>query len=164
MLQPEYDSDNDIYLPLSPVKIKEALDSNQDIAALYIMSPTEEGLIASYKAIRELCDHQKVLLIVDETYGGHFYFSSNTNNSALSCGADVTVSSTHKTLGTISSTGLLNVAKDSRLSQMKVRDAYHLLNTTSPSPFLLAELEGSVRLLHKDHSIIDHAIAMNQRF
>jgi len=46
---------------------------------------------------------------------------------------------------------------------MKVRDAYHLLNTTSPSPFLLAELESCVRFLKHDENIINQAISMNKR-
>lgn len=45
----------------------------------------------------------------------------------------------------------------------KVKDAYHLLNTTSPSPLLLADVESCVRTLQKDCGIIDKAINLNKK-
>lgn len=78
---------------------------------------------------------------------------------ALKGGADVTVSSVHKTLGALSASALINVGKNSRLPASKVKDAYHLLNTTSPSPLLLADVESCVRVLKKDgNAIINRAI------
>jgi arginine/lysine/ornithine decarboxylase len=83
---------------------------------------------------------------------------------ALKSGADVTVCSVHKTLGALSASALINVAKNSRLSASKVKDSYHLLNTTSPSPLLLADVESCVRTLAKDgKSIIDRAISLNNK-
>jgi arginine/lysine/ornithine decarboxylase len=83
---------------------------------------------------------------------------------ALKSGADVSVCSVHKTLGALSASALINVAKNSRLSASKVKDSYHLLNTTSPSPLLLADVESCVRTLAKDgKSIIDRAISLNNK-
>ncbi len=83
---------------------------------------------------------------------------------ALKSGADVTVCSVHKTLGALSASALINVAKNSRLSASKVKDSYHLLNTTSPSPLLLADVESCVRTLVSDgKSIIDRAIFLNNK-
>lgn len=83
---------------------------------------------------------------------------------ALKSGADVTVCSVHKTLGALSASALINVAKNSRLSASKVKDSYHLLNTTSPSPLLLADVESCVRTLASDgKSIIDRAILLNNK-
>jgi arginine/lysine/ornithine decarboxylase len=83
---------------------------------------------------------------------------------ALKGGADVTVSSVHKTLGALSASALINVSTNSRLAASKVRDAYHLLNTTSPSPLLLADVESCVRTLKKDGAtIIDRAIGFNKK-
>ena len=83
---------------------------------------------------------------------------------ALKSGADVTVCSVHKTLGALSASALINVAKNSRLNASKVKDAYHLLNTTSPSPLLLADVESCVRTLAENgKSIIDRAILLNNK-
>jgi arginine decarboxylase len=83
---------------------------------------------------------------------------------ALKGGADATVSSVHKTLGALSASALINVSKSSRLPASKVKDAYHLLNTTSPSPLLLADVESCVRVLKKEGDvIIDRAISLNKK-
>jgi arginine decarboxylase len=105
------------------------------------------------------------LLIVDEAHGAHFYFSKNLPVGALKGGADATVCSVHKTLGALTATALINVSKSSRLLASKVQDSYHLLNTTSPSPMLLADVESTVRLMKKDGNIIiDRAISLNTKF
>jgi arginine decarboxylase len=114
---------------------------------VYLTSPNMEGLIADYSAIRKVCEPNNVLLIVDEAHGAHFYFNENMPVGALKSGADVTVCSVHKTLGALSASALINVAKNSRLNASKVKDSYHLLNTTSPSPLLLADVESCVRTL-----------------
>jgi len=123
-----------------------------------------EGLIADYAGIRQVCTPTNVLLIVDEAHGAHFYFNKNMPVGALKSGADVTVSSVHKTLGALSASALINVSKNSRLPASKVKDSYHLLNTTSPSPLLLADVESCVRTLKKDGGvIIDRAINLNKK-
>ena len=59
---------------------------------------------------------------------------------------------------------MINVAKNSRLPAQKVKDAYHLLNTTSPSPLLLADVESCVRVLHKDgKDIVDNALNLSKK-
>jgi len=123
-----------------------------------------EGLVADYAAIRQVCTPNNVLLIVDEAHGAHFYFNKQMPTGALKSGADATVCSVHKTLGALSASALINVAKNSRLPASKVKDSYHLLNTTSPSPLLLADVESCVRTLRKDGGvIIDRAISLNNK-
>jgi arginine/lysine/ornithine decarboxylase len=160
---PTYDSDYDMFLPMTAHQVQEALEADPDIGAVYLTSPNMEGLVADYAAIRQVCKH--VLLIVDEAHGAHFYFSKQTPLGALKSGADAAVCSVHKTLGALSASALINVSKNSRLSASKVKDAYHLMNTTSPSPLLLADVESCVRVMRKDGDmIVDKAIAMNKRF
>ena len=75
------------------------------IAAVYLSSPNKEGLVADYQAIREAC--QEALLFVDESYGAHFYFNESMPMPALKCGADISFGSYHKTLGTLSGSGMI---------------------------------------------------------
>lgn len=146
-IQPEYNIDFDMYMPVTATQIEEALHNDPEIKAVYLTSPNMEGLVADYPAIRQVCEPNNVLLIVDEAHGAHFYFNKSMPVGALKGGADATVSSVHKTLGALSASALINVSKNSRLPASKVKDAYHLLNTTSPSPLLLADVESCVRTL-----------------
>jgi arginine decarboxylase len=122
-----------------------------------------EGLVANYAEIRKTL--KDTLLIVDEAHGAHCYFSTEMPESALKGGADIQISSVHKTLGAITASALINVSKNSRIPASKVKDAYHLLNTTSPSPLLLADVEGCVRTFRKEgQQLLDHAISLNKKF
>lgn len=83
---------------------------------------------------------------------------------ALKGGADVSVSSVHKTLGALSASALINVSKTSRLAAHKVKDAYHLLNTTSPSPLLLADVESCIRVFcNEGEKLLEKSIALNAK-
>jgi len=163
MLQPEYNSDYDIYLPVTPKQVQEALDKDPEIGAVYLTSPNMEGLVADYRGIREVCEQRDVLLIVDEAHGAHFYFNQNLPEGALIGGADACVCSVHKTLGALSASALINVSNNSRLPASKVKDSYHLLNTTSPSPLLLADVESCVRTLRENESIIENAVRLSKK-
>lgn len=52
MLQPEYNSDYDMYMPVTAAQVKEALDNDPEIGVVYLTSPNMEGLVADYAAIR----------------------------------------------------------------------------------------------------------------
>lgn len=168
LIQPEYNPEYDLYMPITATQVKEALENDPEISAIYLTSPNMEGMVANYQEIRQVCNnHNKdspVLMIVDEAHGAHSYFNKNMPTSALKGGADAAVCSVHKTLGAITASALINVNKNSRLSAQKVKDAYHLLNTTSPSPLLLADVESCVRVFkHEGEQILDHAIALNKK-
>lgn len=57
------------------------------------------------------------------------------------------VTSVHKNLGSLSGTAIINIGKNSRLSPDLVKEIYIMLSTTSPSPYLLFDIEGCVRLM-----------------
>lgn len=51
-------------------------------------------------------------MIVDEAHGAHSYFNPKSMpQTALKGGADAAVCSVHKTLGALTATALINVAK-----------------------------------------------------
>lgn len=57
------------------------------------------------------------------------------------------VTSVHKNLGSLSATAIINIGKNSMLSPDLVKEIYIMLSTTSPSPYLLFDIEGCVRLM-----------------
>lgn len=149
LLTPQHDIKYDIYLPISKADIQEGLRQHPDAEAVYITSPTFEGLICNYKEIREVIGYDRIL-IVDEAHGSHLYFNKDSDaiQGALQSDAvDVCITSVHKNLGSLSGTALINIGKSSRLSADLVKEIYIMLSTTSPSPYLLFDVEGCVRLM-----------------
>jgi arginine/lysine/ornithine decarboxylase len=55
------------------------------------------------------------------------------------------VTSVHKNLGSISATALINIGKKSRINAEQIKDIFIMVNTTSPSPYLLFDIEGNIR-------------------
>jgi arginine/lysine/ornithine decarboxylase len=73
--------------------------------------------------------------------------------------------SVHKSLGGLNATALIHVGKKSRIAPQIVKDAYHLLNTTSPSPMILADVEGCVAaFVNEGEEKLSKAIEMNKYF
>jgi arginine decarboxylase len=80
--------------------------------------------------------------LVDEAHGGHFAFHDQLPPSALSCGADLTVQSTHKVLGAMTQASMLHL-QGNRVDAQRINQALQWLQTTSPSYLLLASLDGA---------------------
>jgi len=103
--------------------------------------------------MKKVCGEER-LFIVDEAHGAHFYFAKDGRfpKSALNGGADASITSVHNTLGGLSATALINVAKGSKMEVSKVKMQHMMMSAMgdSVSPFILADLEGCVRAFQKD--------------
>ncbi len=84
---------------------------------------------------------------------------------AIPSGVDVVTNSVHKSLGGLNATALIHVGINSLISAQVVKDSYHLLNTTSPSPLILADTESCVAaMVNEGEEKISAAIEMNNYF
>lgn len=52
LIQPTYNSQYDLYMPLTATEVKQALEKDPDIQAVYLTSPNMEGLVANYPEIK----------------------------------------------------------------------------------------------------------------
>lgn len=77
-----------------------------------ITSPTYDGVVSDIEAICEIAHRHRVPVIVDEAHGAHFCFSDYFPKSAVACGADVVIQSTHKTLPAMTQTALIHLNGD----------------------------------------------------
>lgn len=94
-------------------------------------NPTYFGTASDIKKIIDIAKKEGVITIIDEAHGAHFRFSEHLPESAIDCGADIVVHSTHKTLLGLTQTSLLHLASD--FSVEKIEDAIRKFHTTSPS-------------------------------
>lgn len=141
-LTPAYDPPWDLLAPLDPEQIAYGLAHHPDCAAVFLVSPTYEGLCADVETIATLCHEKEIPLIVDEAHGAHFGFHPALPPRALDGGADVVIQSTHKTLGALTQGAMLHL-RGSRVEAHRLQSALNLLHTTSPSYLLLASLDAA---------------------
>lgn len=139
-----YDPDWLIPLPPTAGQVGDVL-AKQKCQAMLITHPTYYGTVSDLKAITKLTKELGVLVFADEAHGGHFRFSQDLPLTALECGADAVVQSTHKVLGSLTQTSMLH--SNHAAWFRKVAQAKQTLQTTSPSFIFFAILDEVRRVL-----------------
>lgn len=131
-----------------PVAVVQALlEAHPEIRALFITSPTYEGLGSDVAGLVALCRAYDVRLVVDEAHGGLWPFSAQLPQSACGWPVDVVVHSMHKTGGSLTQTALAHLPNGSRVDGAVFQQALNTLQTTSPSYVLMANLEATCHWL-----------------
>lgn len=139
-----YDPDWLVPLPPQPSQVEEAL-SHTKAEALVLTHPTYYGTVTELETLIGLGKKSGTLIFVDEAHGGHFRFSDQLPPTALECGADAVVQSTHKTLGSLTQTSMLHF--NNEMWFLKAAQAQKALQTTSPSFVFYAVLDEVRRVL-----------------
>jgi arginine decarboxylase len=138
---PEVDERLGIAHCLTPAELERALREAPDARAAIVVSPTYYGFSADLAGLREVTARHGVALVVDEAWGAHFAFSRRLPPSALSQGADLVVSSTHKMLGSLTQSAMLHAGSSVVLDDVTIDRAVSLLESTSPSALLAGSLD-----------------------
>ncbi len=141
-LRPDYCGRFDIHTQVSPEAIEGVLKKDSAIKAVLLTSPNYYGVAAETKKIADICHKYNRVLLVDEAHGPHLGFSKKLPPSAMQCGADACVQSTHKILGAMSQCSMLHI-KGKRILPEFAADAMSLLTTTSPNYLLMASLDAA---------------------
>lgn len=139
---PAYDKTRHIVQDIQPEAIRDKLQANPSIKAVMVVYPNYFGITSDLARIAEVCHAHGALLIVDEAHGSHMHFSDRLPPSALSCGADIVVQSTHKTMPSLTQTSLLHIGE--RVDEAALSRAGALFQTTSPSYLFMTSIENAV--------------------
>ena len=122
---------------------EEAFEKYPEAKTLILTSPTYDGVVSDVKAIVK-CAHAKgVTVIIDEAHGAHFLSESGFPKSAIRCGADVVIQSTHKTLPALTQTALIHINQDYKY-KAEVRKYLTMFQTSSPSYVLMASIDSAM--------------------
>ncbi|MCH4904565.1 aminotransferase class I/II-fold pyridoxal phosphate-dependent enzyme [Cylindrospermopsis raciborskii CHAB3438] len=141
-INPQYDQDVDITCSITPKDLEIALAQHPQAKAVLVVYPTYNGVCGNLKAICQVTHEHNIPLIVDEAHGAHLNFHDHLPISALTAGADLTIQSIHKTLGSMTQTSMLHV-QGNRINIDRLNQALQLVQSTSPSFILLASLDAA---------------------
>ncbi|HEX4466628.1 MAG TPA: amino acid decarboxylase [Solirubrobacteraceae bacterium] len=127
--------------------VEEALEQTPGVGLVFIVSPTYFGAVADVAAIAAVCHRAGVPLVVDEAWGGHFGQHPRMPASALSCGADIVVSSTHKLVGSLTQSAMIHLGGGEHAVPLEelIERALPLVESTSASSILKGSLDGARR-------------------
>jgi arginine decarboxylase len=145
---PELDPELGIAHCLTPESLERALDRTPGAVGAWIVSPTYFGAVADVQALAEVAHARGVPLIVDEAWGAHMAFHEELPAHALSLGADLVISSTHKIVGSLTQSAMLHLGPGGGelIGADAVDRAVTLTESTSPSSLLTASLDAARRL------------------
>jgi lysine decarboxylase len=130
-----------------------------DAAGASVVSPTYFGAVADIATLADVAHSHGVPLIVDEAWGAHLAFHERLPAHALSLGADLVVSSTHKIIGSLTQSAMLHLGLGDRIDENVVDRCVTLVESTSPSSLLTASLDAARRhaAVH-GHELLDETL------
>ena len=130
-------------LPATAKEVEEALQQTPDMQAVFIVSPTYEGLAADVKSIAEAALKRNIPLIVDEAHVAHLGFDGRWPESSVKQGADLVIQSLHKTLPAPTQTAILHV-NGKLVDRCRLRRFLGIYQTSSPSYIFMAAMEDAI--------------------
>lgn len=145
---PHYQPNFQINCGLNVKEIEQLLTTHEDIQAIFITSPTYEGIVSDVEGIGRLAHEYSIPLIVDEAHGAHFGFHTKFPTSSITLGADLVIQSLHKTMPSFTQTALLHV-NGNLIDRKKVRKYLDIYQTSSPSYLLMAGMDRCITLIQE---------------
>jgi arginine decarboxylase len=146
-LSPVYDPSSGITTGIRLDEVEKALHVYPEAKGLLVTTPNYHGIGVDLQGFADLVHSHGKPLLVDEAHGAHYGFHRGLPPSALSCGADIVVQSTHKMLTAMTMGAMLHV-QGHLINREMIRDRLAMLQSSSPSYPILASLDLARRQLH----------------
>lgn len=133
---------------ITPEQVEEAWQEQGPFEAVFVTSPTYDGVVSDIEKIAEIVHAHGAILIVDEAHGAHFGFGKKFPISSVKKGADLVIQSLHKTLPSFTQTALLHLCSK-RVSEDLVQRYLGIYQTSSPSYVFMGGMDRCMRLLQE---------------
>ena len=142
-VQPDVDAEIGAAHGLRPEALAVALDAHPEAVAAYVVTPSYFGAVADVRALVQVAHDHNVLLIVDQAWAAHFGFHPDVPANALSQGADLVISSTHKLGGSLTQSAMLHLGGGPFANRLEplVNRAFRSMQSTSASSLLMMSLD-----------------------
>lgn len=152
----------DVGLGIEPAAVAAALRGHPRARVVGLVSPSYAGVCSDVPAIVATAHAAGALAVVGEAWGAHLAFHPGLSVPAIAAGADVVVTSVHKTLPALSSGSLLLAGPAADADRLA--GAVGMTQTTSPLLPLLASIDLARRDLALDgHRLVGRAVSLAAR-
>lgn len=141
-VSPSYHPELHIPLGVPKERWEAAWNNHPEARAVFFVHPTYEGIVSIDQELVAQAKGRGLKVVVDEAHGGHFPFHPQLPHSSVALGADVVVHGSHKTIGSLTQSGMLHIG--SNLKREPFQEALRLVQSTSPSYLLMASLDGAI--------------------
>ena len=164
-VRPSIDSDLAIAHGVTVEALAATIAAHPGAAAAYVVTPSYFGAVADVAGLARVAHAAGIPLIVDEAWGSHFGFHPELPANALSQGADLVISSTHKLGGSLTQSAMLHLGEGlfADVLEPLVERVFHLTQSTSASALLLGSLDLARRALAAGREAIGVSLAAAHR-
>ncbi len=157
-IYPEIIEESGIQGGIEPGELRRILEADKEnrIGAVFLTSPTYEGIVSDIKNLAEIVHERGIPLIVDEAHGAHFAFYEGEEEnrqtgrlfprSALQCGADLVIQSIHKTLPSLTQTAVLHL-KEGIADRERLEFYLRIYQSSSPSYVMMASIDNCIEYM-----------------
>lgn len=136
-------------LGVTLAQVMEAVGEHPEAGAVFLTSPTYEGISVPLREIAEALHKKNIILIVDAAHGAHFGMADYLPENAVAAGADLVIHSLHKTLPAPTQTALLHVNGD-RVDVSRIERYLSVFQSSSPSYVLMAGIDECIRTIREE--------------
>lgn len=140
-VMPDAHDDRGLVLTQSPERVASALAAAREPCGLFVVEPSYAGVLSDVAALAGVAHAAGVPLLVDQAWAAHFGFHPDLPQGALQSGADVMVTSLHKTLAAFSQGAVLVARTGDQADPGRLATAFDGLATTSPSATIQASVD-----------------------
>jgi len=137
---PAVDLETGVAAGLRRDDVERALQEHPDAKAVFLTNPTYYGMGIDLAKMAAMVHRYDVPLLVDEAHGAHYGFHPMLPPSAMQCGADAAVQSTHKMASALTMSSMLHIQGD-RIDRERLARALSMIQSSSPSYLLMASLD-----------------------
>ncbi|MDI6910324.1 aminotransferase class V-fold PLP-dependent enzyme [Nocardioides sp.] len=158
-VRPEVDAATGLPLGVAPETVRRALADHPGARAVFVGDPSYVGTVGDVAGLADAAHGRGVPLVVDAAWAAHFGFHPGLPRHPLQLGADVVVTSAHKTLPAWSQAALV-LARTERVDPARLDAGVEATATTSPAGAILASTDAARALLERDgEELLGAAIA-----
>jgi lysine decarboxylase len=149
------------YLPSS--RLAETLAQHPDAKAVLIGEPSYVGTMSNIPRLAKVTHEYGIPLVVDAAWAAHYGFHPELPGHPLSEGADIVVTSAHKTLPAYSQASFVLVNSEF-VDLSRFNKVFDSTQTTSMSGRILASIDASRALLERHgHELIGPVIEATEK-
>jgi lysine decarboxylase len=149
------------YLPST--RLRETLAAHPDAKAVLIGEPSYVGTMSNIPRLAAAAHEFGIPLVVDAAWAAHYGFHPELPNHPLAEGADIVVTSAHKTLPSYSQASFVLVKGD-YVDLARFNKMFDSTQTTSMSGRILASIDAARALLERHgHELIGPVIEATER-
>jgi lysine decarboxylase len=149
------------YLPSS--RLRETLEAHPDAKAVLIGEPSYVGTMSNIPRLSAVAHEFGIPLVVDAAWAAHYGFHPELPEHPLAEGADIVVTSAHKTLPSYSQASFV-LARGEFVDLPRLNKMFDSTQTTSMSGRILASIDAARALLQRHgHELIGPVIEATER-